>query len=252
LAHIETAAVEANGGYLVNGEKTLIGNAPDADLFLLLARQFPERAALGLTAFMLPADTRGLEVTPITSTVGLPGLPIGNVKFNDCFVPSDMVLGQPGGGLRVFSTAMQWERTCLLAGFQGAADRDLELCLRALRTRGNHAGSPLRHQAVSHRLARAKLRIESARLLAYRAACYLDEGRDDYVIAAMAKLAVSESVVATAEDGLHLLAGLAWRGEPVDLGAAFNDSLGGLFASGTSEIQLELLARSLQVEKCRP
>ena len=64
----------------------------------------------------------------------------------------------------------------------------------------------------------------------------------------MAKLAVSEAVVQAAQDGLHMLAGSAWRGEPIDFGAALNDVLGGLFASGTSEVQLDLLARHMLAE----
>jgi alkylation response protein AidB-like acyl-CoA dehydrogenase len=248
LEQIETTAVEAPGGYLISGRKTLIGNAPDAGLFLVLARQFPERGPLGLTAFLVPADVSGLTVEPITTAAGLPGAPMGNVSLDRCFVSSDTVLANPGAGLRVFSSAMLWERSCLLAGFLGAAERDLAACVKALRGRRDREGPLLRHQAVSHRLARMKLRLESARLLAYRAACCLDDGRDDYAAAAMAKLAVSEAAVAGAEDCLHLLAGQAWRGDPIDFAAALNDSLGGLFASGTSEIQLELLARSLLLE----
>jgi alkylation response protein AidB-like acyl-CoA dehydrogenase len=247
LDHIETAAAETEGGYRLNGRKTLIGNAARAGLFIVLARQFPERGPLGLTAFLVPADTIGLSARPMATTIGLPGAAMGNIELNDCLVPRDAVLGKPGAGLRVFSTAMLWERSCLLAGFLGAAERDLAACIKALRARGSR-GSLLQHQAVSHRLARMKLRLDGARLLGYRAAQHLDEERDDHSIAAMAKLAMSEAVVAVAEDALRLLAGMAWRKEPIDLSAALGDALGGLFASGTSELQLEMIARSLQAE----
>ncbi len=247
LDNIETVCVDAAGGYLISGHKTLIGNAPVANLFLILARQFAERGPLGLTMFLVPSDSGGLAVTPTGATVGLPGSPMGDLDLNQCFAPSEAVLGTPGAGLRVFSSAMQWERSCLLAGFLGAAERDLAACIDVLRTRGD--GALLRHQAVSHRLARMKLRLDGARLLAYRAACRLDRGHNDAVAAAMAKLALSEALVANAEDGLRVLAGAAWRCSPLDLGAALNDALAGLFASGTSDIQLEILARSLQVKQ---
>jgi alkylation response protein AidB-like acyl-CoA dehydrogenase len=159
-------------------------------------------------------------------------------------------VGGHGGGFRVFATAMQWERSCLLSGFLGAAERDLAACLALLRDRGDRHGSVLRHQAVAHRLARLKLGLDSARLLMYRAAVCLDEGRDDPATAAMAKIAVSEAVVAVAQDGLRLMAGLAWRVQPVDFSAALCDSLGGLSASGTTEIQLEIVARSMQTGQC--
>jgi alkylation response protein AidB-like acyl-CoA dehydrogenase len=252
LEHIETSVTATEGGYLINGRKTLIGNAPEAGLFLVLARQFPARGPFGLTAFLVPAGGSGMTVSPHATTAGLPGLPMGDVALSNCFVPTDSVLGKPGGGFRVFSSAMQWERSCILSGFLGAADRDLAMCLDVLRKREDSKGSLLRHQAVSHRIAGAKLRLDGARLLSYRAACRLDERRDDYAAAAMAKLAVSESVVAVAEDCLRLLAGSAWRGESPGVADALSDTLGGLFASGSSEIQLELLARSLQTEHREP
>jgi alkylation response protein AidB-like acyl-CoA dehydrogenase len=243
--HIETTLVETEGSYVLSGRKTLIGDAPEAGVFLVVARQFPERGPLGLTALLVPRDINGLTVTRI-ATAGLPSLPMGDVVFDQCLVPGGTVLGGPGMGLRVFATAMLWERSCLLSGFLGAAERDLEACLSVLRERGGHQGSLLRHQAVTHRLARMKLGLDSARLLVYRAANFLDEGHDDHAVAAMAKIAASEAIVAAAEDGLRLMAGLAWRTEPIDYTAALRDALGGLSASGTTEIQLEIVARSMQ------
>src|SRR5262249_3911619 len=151
--------------------------------------------------------------------------------------------------LKVFTTSMQWERTCILAGFIGAAERDLAACVVALQTRGDGRGMLYRHQAVAHKLARIKLAIESARLVLYRAAWAIDHGRADFATASMAKLAVSEAVVAAASDCMRLMAGTGWRGAaPVDTNGALDDALGTLFASGTSEVQLEIIARQLQVE----
>jgi alkylation response protein AidB-like acyl-CoA dehydrogenase len=249
LEHIETMLTKADGGYFLSGRKTLIGHAPEAGMFLVLAREFPERGPLGLTAVLVPASTSGLSVTPIATT-GLPGLPMGDIFFDRCLVPEEALLGGHGGGFRVFATAMQWERSCLLSGFLGAAERDLATYLGLLRDRGDRQGSVLRHQAVAHRLARMKLGLDSARLLMYRAAVCLDEGRDDPAAAAMAKIAASEAAVAIAQDGLRLMAGLAWRAQPVDFSAALNDALGGLSASGTTEIQLEIVARSMQTGQC--
>lgn len=246
---IATEAVETPEGYALSGEKTLVCNAPDAGLFLVLARHFKNRGPLGLTAFLVPADTRGLTVTQLAPTLGLPGAPMGKVTLASCAVPAENVLGRPGTGLKIFATAMQWERTCLLAGFLGAAERDLATCVAALRGRHDAEGSVMRHQAVSHRLARLKLKLEAARLLALKAAWAIDRRHDDTTGAAMAKLALSEAVVDTAEETLKLMAGSAWQGRPIDFGSALHDALGGLFASGTSEIQLDIVARSLAADR---
>jgi len=243
---LATQGTEAAGGYVLTGEKVLIANAPVAGLFLVLARQYHDRGPLGLTAFLVPSDTPGLTVTPIASGLGLPGLALGRVQFAECFVPADSVIGRPGAGLKVFATAMQWERTCLLAGFLGAAERELSACVAVLHGRRDAHGPLLRHQAVSHRLARTKLSIESARLLGYRAAWSIDHAHEDPAAAAMAKLALSEAAVDAALACLRLMAGATWRRDSVDCSAALGDSLGGLFSSGTSEVQLDIVARHLQ------
>jgi alkylation response protein AidB-like acyl-CoA dehydrogenase len=248
LDNIRTEAVEAPGGFNLTGEKTLIGNAPVASLFIVLARHAGQTGPLGLTAFLVPAGTEGLGVSAPAATSGLKDAPLGDVRMERCFVATDSILGRVGAGLRVFTTALQWERSCLLAGFLGAAERDLAQWVDALEARRDGDGSVLRHQAVSHRLARTRLELEGARLLLYRAAWSIDQGREDYAMAAMAKLAVSEAVVAAAETGVRLMAGHGWYAALPNPAAALADTLGGLLASGTSEIQLEILARHLRTE----
>jgi alkylation response protein AidB-like acyl-CoA dehydrogenase len=248
---IATQASEALNGYILTGEKTLVCNAPDAGLLLVLARQFKDRGPLGLTAFLVPRDAPGLSITRIPS-LGLSGAPMGKVVLAQCQVPASAVLGRPGAGLRIFATAMQWERTCLLAGFLGAAERDLAVCVDAFRTRRDSGGALFRHQAISHRLARLKLKLDSARLVGLASASAIDRHRDDGMAAAMAKLAISEAVEETAEQLLKLMAGSAWQGQPLDFGKALDDTFGGLFASGTSEIQLDIIARALASEPRAP
>jgi alkylation response protein AidB-like acyl-CoA dehydrogenase len=241
-----TTATATPDGVVLRGRKTLVCNASHAGLFLVLARQFPDRGAMGLTTFLVPRDARGVAVEPIIPVAGLPGAAMGELVLDGCSLPMDAILGRPGTGLRVFMTAMKWERCGLLAGFIGAADRDLGVCADALASRAD--GALLRHQAVLHRMARMKVRLETARLMLRRAACSIDDGRDDHTASAMAKFVVSEALVDCAQDVARLLAGAGWRGTPFDSGAALVDALGGLFASGTSEIQLDLIARSVLAE----
>lgn len=224
-------------GLVLSGTKALITNAPDAHLFLVLARQFPEHGPLGLTMLLVPRDSPGLTVTRLP-TGGLPGAPMGEVTFDACPLPAIATLGRAGAGLRVFASAMAWERSLLLAGFLGAAERNLRAAIRALAER-----DALRHQAVAHRIAAMHMRLATARHFVHTAAAALDAGREDAATAAMAKLAASEAVIACATDTARLLAGVGWRGVPFDTAAAIADTLGTLFASGTSEIQLDTIAR---------
>ena len=231
-------SVRTNGSDLhLTGRKVLITNAPDAHLLLVLARHFPDRGPLGLSMFAVPRDTPGLAIHPIATT-GLHGAPMGEVDLEACRLTPDQVIGAPGAGLRVFQTAMAWERSLILAAFLGAATADLRRAILFLTERKS-----LHHQTTAHRIARIHLRIAAAGHLLDAAAAALDAGREDLTAAAMAKLAASEAVVDAASETARLLAGAGWRGIPFDTAATIADTIGTLFASGTSEIQLDIIAR---------
>ena len=237
-----TRVTTTKRGIEITGRKHLVCNAPECRLLVVLAEQYPDRGALGLTAFLVPRETAGLYIEPIVRTSGLAGAPLGDVVLDGCVIAEDAILGRPGAGLRVFMTAMKWERCGLLAGFLGAAERDLQRSAELLAARG---GNLLRHQAVTHKLARIKVRLATARAMLRQAAASIDAGNDDHTLSAMAKLVISEALVECAQDTARLLAGAGWTGTPFDAGSALADTLGGLFASGTSEILLDLIGRSI-------
>ncbi len=240
-----TVATAAGDRFVINGSKTLVTNAPIADVFLLIASSSPSRGALGLTAFLLARDTPGLTVEPIDSTLGLSGAPMGRVSLRDCEVGPEAVLGRRSGGFSCLQTSMELERTCILAGFLGAAERDLRSGVAHMRRRRDDHGSLFDHQAVSHRLARAKCRLESARWLLYRAAAATERQRTNLMWPAMTKLVVSEALAACALDVLQTFAGAGWLDES-GVATALRDTLGTLSASGTSDVQLNVVAECLR------
>ena len=90
------------------------------------------------------------------------------------------------------------------------------------------------------------MRLDTARLTLWHAAWSLDNGREDPSLYAAAKISISEALVACATDMVTVLAGQGWRGEPFDAAGALADTMGGLFASGTTEALLDLIGRTLQ------
>jgi alkylation response protein AidB-like acyl-CoA dehydrogenase len=244
-SRMTTLARPTHDGYIISGAKTLVTNGPVADLFLLIASEAPNRGALGLTAFLVPRDTRGLEVEPLVGTLGMQGAPMARIVFNDCVLAKEAVLSKPCGGLAVFTSSMQYERSCILAGFLGAAERDLAACVAYTQGRRDAGGRLFDHQAVSHRLARMKCRIESARWLLYWGAWSIDQGKDPLSTPAMVKLSVSEALVDCAMDVLRTFAGAAWLDEQ-GMATALRDVVGTLSASGTSDVQLNLIASGLR------
>jgi alkylation response protein AidB-like acyl-CoA dehydrogenase len=245
---MQTRADPVDGGYRLTGHKTLITNAPDADLFLILAATRPERGSFGWTAFVVGRGTPGLSVAPLAAS-GLAGAPMGDVRLDGCLVEASQVLGTPDGGLRIFTTAMQWERTGILAGFIGAAERDLAACVDYVNRRRDAEGPLAAHQAVAHRIARSKLRLERARLLLLRAAWAVEGGHKSAQQAvALAKYEAAESLVETALDLMRIGAGAGWL-DRLGTATALRDTLGTLFASGTGEIQLNIVAASMGLKR---
>jgi alkylation response protein AidB-like acyl-CoA dehydrogenase len=235
-------ALPGADGYVLTGEKTLVTNGPRADVFLTIARTDGPPGPLGLSAFLVPRESPGLTVDPLPAQAGLAAAPVARVRFDGCRVPRQALVGAAGAGLTVMTTGLRWERSCLLAGLLGAADRDLDTSLAHARSRRVVA-----HEAVAHRLARMKLRLESARWLVYRAAWSIDRKRSPLLAPALAKVAASECLVDNAMDALRILAGPGWLDE-AGAASALADAIGTLSASGTNDVQLGVIAASLGSE----
>src|SRR5262249_11754465 len=155
---------------------------------------------LGISAFAVPRDTAGLDVGPPFEKLGLRRCPAGRVRFTACAVPEHYRLGAEGLGSVIFQHSMAWERACLLAAYVGVRDDHLERCVSHARERRQFDRPIGDFQAVSHRVAAMKQRLEGARLLLYRACWLLDEGRNHTAAAALSKVAVSEAAVANSLD----------------------------------------------------
>jgi hypothetical protein len=139
---------------------------------------------------------------------------------------------------------MEWERTMIAASHVGAMQRLLERSIDYARQR-RAGGQPIgKYQAVSHRIADMKIRLEASRLLVHRAASRLGSFRDVGIDASAAKLFVSESLVESAIDAVRVLGGYGFMVE-FDAERAVRDAIGGLLYSGTNEIQRNVIARWL-------
>jgi len=139
---------------------------------------------------------------------------------------------------------MDWERICLFASHLGTMDRLVKKAVDYARTRKQFDQSIGKFQAVSHRIADMKVRLEAARLLTYRAAWGLERSRAVSMDAAIAKLYVSEALVETATQTLQIFGGYGYCSE-YEVERAVRDALGATIYSGTSEMQRNIIARWL-------
>lgn len=244
VSALATRAVRDGGHYVLDGDKTLITNAPVADVFVVYATLDPGLGPMGITAFLVDADTPGLHRSAPLEKMGLHAAPMGDVALRSCRVPADRVLGRPGRGVGVFNAAMERERPGLLAPALGVMRAQLEDCVRHARAR-HQSGSPIgRHQAVAHRMADMRVRLDASRALVYRAAELLDSGRSATEASAVAKLFTADAYLRSCLDALHIHGGHGYLAS-AGLEMAVRNAMGGLFSSGTADIQRNLIARGL-------
>jgi len=242
VGRLSVTASPSGDSYLLDGEKSFASNAPAADVLVTYAVSDPDAAFLGISAFAVPRDAPGLEVGPPFGKMGLEGCPAGRVRFDRCVVPAGCRLGAEGGGSAIFQHSMSWERACLPAIYLGMMETQLDRCVTHARRRRQFDRPIGDYQAVSHRIATMRLRLEGARLLLYRGCWLADRGEHDVTATALGKVAVSEAAVANSLDAIQIFGG---RGYLTATGIEQNlrDSVAARIFSGTNEIQRELVAR---------
>ena len=247
VSSISTLAVPDADGFRITGTKSLVTNAPTADVALVFAVTDQEKGYHGgLTAFLVDLSSAGVVRSEAYGLMSVRSCSVGEIQFNSVYVPAKAVLGGIGGGSGVFGTAMSWERTCLFATHVGGMGRLLELAVKRARGR-RQSGQPIgKFQSISNRVADMKVHLEAARLLVYRAAWGLDRDRSVALDASIAKLFTSESLLQTAIDVVRIYGGSGLF-EECEVERALRDAMACTLYSGTSDIQRNIISRWLGV-----
>jgi alkylation response protein AidB-like acyl-CoA dehydrogenase len=241
---LRARAARVSDGYVLNGTKMFVTNAPVADLVLVFATVDAAKKIGGVTAFLVEKGTPGFQVSRSIDKMGLRTSPMGEVILQDCLVPLESRLGAEGAGSSIFNSSMEWERSCILGSHVGAMEHQLELCIRYARER-RQFGQPIgKFQAVANRVAEMKVRLETARLLLYKVAWLKQTGKSAIMEAALAKLYLSECFVQSSLDAIRTYGGYGYMTE-FEVERDLRDAVGGTLYSGTSDIQRMIIARWL-------
>jgi len=241
---LHTRAERRGDCYVLNGSKTFVTNAPEADLVLAFATVARTKGMWGVTAFLIERGTSGLTIGRNIEKMGLSTSPMAELFLEDCEVPHENMLGCEGQGAAIFNHSMAWERACILGSTVGAMDRQLDSCLNYVKTR-HQFGKPIgSFQLVAAKIAEMKVRLETSRLLLYRAAWAHARGDSNALEGAIAKVYISEAAVQSALDAIQLHGGYGYMKE-LDSERELRDAIGGKLYSGTSEIQRLIIARNL-------
>lgn len=241
---LRTRFVERDGGYVLNGTKTFVTNAPHADLAIVFATSNAELGQWGVSAFIVERGTPGFQTGVDIEKMGLRTAPLGELILDDCFIPAENRLGPLGAGAAIFGDSMEWERTAILASNIGVMQRQLEDCVRYARER-TQFGKPIgSFQSVSNRIADMEVRLEASRLLLYKAAWLKSLGKPAGREAAIAKLFLSESFVQSSHDAIRIHGGYGYAAES-EVERDLRDAIGATLYSGTSDLQRVIIAGRL-------
>ncbi len=234
-------AIKKGDKYILNGTKMFITNAPIADLLLVFAVTDSQKGFAGISTFIVEKGFTGFSVGKPLGMMGLKTCPMGEVILQDCEVPEENRLGKEGAGSAIFNSEMEWERSCLFATHVGAMEKDLEDCIRYVNAR-KQFGKPIgKNQALSHKIADMRVRLELSKLALYRVAWLKSQNKRAPVESAIAKLFVSESYVQNCLEALQIHGAYGYSTE-MDFERSLRDSIAGKIYSGTSEIQRNIIA----------
>jgi len=241
---MRTLAERRGDHYVLNGTKTFVTNAQVADLFVAYATIDPRLGSMGITGFLIDRKTPGIVISKPLEKMGLRTSPMAEVVFDECKVPVSNRLGREGRGVAVFESSMEWERGCILANYLGLMKRQLERSIQYAQNRKQFGKAIGKFQSVANRIVNMKVRLDTCRQLVYRIGWLKEHSKPAMLEAAVAKLHVSESLVANCQDAIQIFGGYGYMVEQ-QIERELRDAVGSTLYSGTTEIQRNLIARCL-------
>jgi alkylation response protein AidB-like acyl-CoA dehydrogenase len=243
-ASIQTTATADGDEFVINGQKVFTSGFKVSDYVLVATKSSTTGNRYeGFTNILVDTSAPGLEAQPI-ETLG--HWPLGTMQlyFDDVRVPRSNVLGTVDQGWRNLNAYLNYERLCLSAARTGASQAALADAIDYAKTR-EQFGKPIgKFQAVSHKLADMALMVEVSQLLVKQYTWRFERGINTRQDAAMLKLYTCEAYQAIASMGLQVLGGYGYTME-YDLQRHFRESRLGTIGAGTSEIQRNIIAKTL-------
>jgi alkylation response protein AidB-like acyl-CoA dehydrogenase len=244
-AALRTSAEDRGDYFLVNGQKMWCTGAglPDTTIATYVRTGSRELKHEGISLLLIDPRADGVEIRR-TPTLARHILGTNEVYLSDVVVPRENLVGPQDKGWSVMLSNIELEKVIITGGYLGAAQATLDEMLAFSKTR--HAfGRPVgTFQALAHAMADLQVEIDSARLLAYRAAWLLARGKPCSREGSMAKLKGSETYVAAARLGMQVCAGHGFSTESV-MSFRYRESIVATISGGTSQIQRNAIARSM-------
>ncbi|MBD3335109.1 MAG: acyl-CoA dehydrogenase [Candidatus Eisenbacteria bacterium] len=239
---IRTRAVRKGDAYVINGQKMWITGGSVADWYFVLTYTDPEAGTRGMTAFIVPRDTPGVEVGKKEWNMGQRASDTRAITFNDVVVPQENLIGEEGKGWQLAMAAFDHTRPPVAAAAVGVGRAAMQHAIRYAKERKTFGVSIHRHQSVAFMIADMAKDLEAARLLVWKAAWKIDQGESNTLEAAYAKAFAADTTMRVTTDAVQVFGGYGFNSEyPVE--KLMRDAKIFQIYEGTSQIQRLIISR---------
>lgn len=243
-AAISTRATRVEGGWKLNGAKQFITSGKIAGVTMVYAVTDPAAGKKGISGFLVSTDSPGYVVDKVEHKLGQGASDTCAIRFDDLFVPEDLLFGPEGAGYKLALSNLEVGRIGIAAQCIGMAQAALEIAVGYAKDRKSMGKPIIEHQAVGFRLADLAAKLEAARHLVLHAASLKDADLPCLKEASMAKLVASETAELVASGAIQTLGGYGYL-EEFGLAKIYRDVRVCQIYEGTSDIQRMVIARAL-------
>ncbi len=244
VSGIKSTARRDGDGWVLNGSKLWIHNAPVADLAFVLARTDPEAGHRGMSIFIVDLHGPGVSRGPKEHKMGQRASQVGALHFDDVRLPSEALLGDLNRGFHIMMSVLEKGRVGIGALAVGIAQAGLEAALDYAQTRRQFGSEIAENQGIQWLLADMAKDIAAARALVHRAAILLDNGQPATSACSMAKCMAGDVAVEHTANAVQIFGGSGYiRGFEVE--RLYRDAKITQIYEGTNQIQRTIIARDL-------
>ena len=243
-SEMRTTARARGDEYVIDGAKNFITNGPQADAVLLFAMTDRAKGHKGISAFLVPAETRGLTRGKPDEKVGIRASGTCSLFFEECVVPRRFRLGEEGDGFKIAMGTLDGGRIGIAAQALGIGQAAFEEARAYAKERRAFGQEIAKLQAIQFMIADMATGLDAARLLVLRAAALKDRGQRHTAESAMAKLFASEMAERVTSTALQVHGGYGYTTD-FDVERHWRDSRITEIYEGTSEIQRVVIAASV-------
>ncbi|MDA3631089.1 acyl-CoA dehydrogenase [Saccharopolyspora sp. WRP15-2] len=244
-AAMKTRARLDGDHWVLNGSKCWITNGGESKWYTVMAVTDQEKRANGISAFVVHADDPGFVVGPKEKKLGIKGSPTAELYFEDCTIPADRIIGEPGTGFKTALRTLDHTRPTIGAQAVGIAQGALDAALTYVKERKQFGKAIADFQGVQFMLADMAMKVEAARNLVYLAAARAERGEPDLgFISAAAKCFASDVAMEVTTDAVQLFGGAGYtRDFPVE--RMMRDAKITQIYEGTNQVQRMVMGRAL-------